>query len=381
MSPRIAIEALSLGHPPQGIGAYILNLASALAREPGEMEYLVFLRKEDAAGYTGLEGPRLRLVPCTLPPGRAARILYQHAILPGKVREERADLLHGVANLLPAWWRGPSVLTVHDLDFRAHPAYSPPARRLLFRWLTPGSLRRASAVTTVSTYSAGTVARYYPSVPPAKIRVVPSCPPAFPVLAKGEIRDILDGYGLAGEYFLVVGSLELRKNVTAAVEAFNEYRRRFGGGAKLVLVGQPGYGFERIARSLAGSPWTGDIVRPGYVPFRHLPALYGGAAALLFLSEAEGFGLPALEAMACGCPVIAARAGALPETCGDAALLVPPGDAAAAAEAARRAAVGGEARRELVSLGFRNLARFSWAGNATLFRGIYREVLAKARAG
>ncbi len=379
MPATVAIEALALGTPPQGIGSYCLHLVSALAASPGDFEYLVFLPREGLPYFRHLAGPRVRLIPCSFPGRRWGRVAYQHLIFPSRLCDYGNPLLHSVANLLPWRHRGPAIVTVHDLDFLMHPAFSPPPRRWLFGLLTPVSLRKAAVVIAISSFTAGIIRQRYPDLPPDRIRVLPHGAPPRRTVEDSRLHEILAGHGLRQPYFLAVGTLEMRKNIPLVIEAFERFRRLGGAPVRLVLVGLPGYGYAGIAETIRRSPFRREITQTGYVPAGDLPALYAGASGLLFLSNAEGFGLPALEAQSLGCPVIAARAGALPETCGAGAVLVNPGDPDEAAAAMALVAGDEERRGNLIEAGWRNLGRFSWVEHAVRLQEIYRELSADRR--
>lgn len=372
MTSTVAIDALSMGNPPQGIGAYSLNLVRALRSDPQDLQFIVFVPAGAPGFFRKLEGPSIRLFPCSFPEGRFGRIWYQNAVLPGKIKQSGAGLLHSVGNLLPAGFRGASILTVHDIDFAVHPGHSPVARRMYFKARTASSLNRANIIVTDSGYSAGTILDHYPRISAEKVIVNPLGGPRADEVVQTEKSEVPRRYGIEGDYFISVGTLELRKNVSLIIKSFETYREKTGRPASLLLVGHPGYGYGRISRLLAASPRRGDIIEAGYVPPGYLPALYAGATALLMLSEAEGFGLPALEGMAHGCPVIAACAGALPETCGDAAVMVPPGNETEAASAMDAVASGRLSREALIHKGRLNLARFSWAEHARIMIETYR---------
>ncbi len=358
----IAVEALGIGGVLQGLGSYAVSLAGALSARPRGVTVTFHLPASAADAFAPLERPWLALA-FHRPPGRlAGRLAYQHLLLPRILSRQPPGLLHGLANLVPDGWRGPSAVTIHDLDFLLHPDQSPPARRFLFRLLTPRTLRRAAAVVAVSAHTARTITDAYPQAA-GRVHVVPEGAPAVAAVQPAEVDVVLARHRITPPYFLAVGTIERRKNIPAIIGAFEHFLAG-GHDASLALVGRPGYGHWEIDRRIDRSPARGRIVRPGYVPARDLPPLLAGAQALLLLSESEGFGLPALEAMALGCPVIAARAGALPETCGEAALLVDPRDAPQTAGAMALLHADLAFRRNLVDKGMVNLERFSWERHA-----------------
>jgi glycosyltransferase involved in cell wall biosynthesis len=360
--PSVAIEALGIGEVLQGLGYYSLSLTKALAARHRGVSITVHLPASAEGAFAPLQRPWLTPIFHRLPGGRAGRLLFQHLLLPRILRRTPPDLLHALANLVPGGWRGPAMVTIHDLDFLAHPDQSPPFRRFLFRLLTPRTVCRVSAIVAVSPHTAGTIAEAYPEAA-GRVHVVPEGAPEIAAIGSGEIDVVVARHRITPPYFLAVGSIERRKNLPAVIDAFERFLTG-GHDASLALVGRPGYGHASIDRRVNASPARHRIVRPGYVPAEDLPPLLAGAEALLFLSESEGFGLPALEAMAQGCPVIAARAGALPDTCGEAALLVDPRDAGQTAGAMALLHADRAFRRDLADKGRLNLERFSWERHA-----------------
>jgi glycosyltransferase involved in cell wall biosynthesis len=284
-------------------------------------------------------------------------------------------VLHSTANLLPLGYRRESVVTIHDLDFIIHPENSPPARRRLFERLTPSTIRRASVIITDSEYSASVILKHYPGVSPEKVRVLHLGVPDPCSVSREAVDAAVQKHELHEGYFLCVGTLEKRKNISQVLEAFYLYRQNYDRPARLVLAGQPGYGYEEIIRAVSASPYQKSIVLTGYVSGEELAALYTGASSLLFLSRAEGFGLPALEAMNYACPVIASRGGALPEICGEGAILVSGQSAEETVEAMADLMADEPMRHALIQRGRENLGRFSWPRHASQLNPIYRELI------
>jgi glycosyltransferase involved in cell wall biosynthesis len=335
-----------------------INARAAVRAEIGGVERLA---REMARRLPALRPDRYRVI--RPPAGLAHRAghAWEQAVLP--VQAARAAALYSPANLAPVRYRR-NVLVIHDVAALRHPeAYSRPyveyQRRLL-----PRLARDASALITVSEFSRGEVIEALGAAP-ERVTVVPEgVDERF--FADPDPRPAAERHGLTGPYALAVGTMSARKNLHALDQAARSLRDR---GIELVLAGSDrGY--------LRGS--EAGLRRLGYVDEAHLPGLYAGAAALAMPSGYEGFGLPCLEAMAAGTPVVAARAGALPETCGDAALLVEPSDAAGFAEALMAAACDEQVSARLIEAGRRRAAEFSWDRTARRTDALIGEVVAAA---
>jgi len=278
--------------------------------------------------------------------------LWEQIVLPGLVR--RGELLWSPANTGPLLLRN-QVVTVHDLSPVDHPEWFNRTFALWYRRLLPALTTRARKVITDSAFSkTRIVART--GVPASKVVVIPPGVDTarFSVPEPSALQAAQARYGLSGRYVLAVGSLEPRKNLPRLVHAWEQLQERHPDVA-LVLVGSRAHTLRRVTLG------DGRSLRLlGYVPDSDLSLLYGGATCLAIPSLYEGFGLPVLEAMACGAPVVAARAGALPEVVSDAGLLVDPLDVDQLAATLSRVVVDGDLRAALSQRGVERAGHFSW---------------------
>jgi glycosyltransferase involved in cell wall biosynthesis len=360
-----------------------INARAAIRGEIGGVERLA---REMATRLPALRPDRYRVI--RPPAGLAHRAghAWEQAVLPAQAA--RCAALYSPANLAPLLYRR-NVVVIHDAAALRHPeAYS----RLYVdyqRRLLPLLVRGARMLITVSEFSRGELIEVLGAAP-GRVKVIPegvgerflaaagsaagpgSAAPV-PGSASGPGSSsgrgpgtVAKRYGLFDPYVLVVGTISARKNPGALEPVAAALRER---GIELLLAGSDrGY--------LRGS--GAGLRRLGYIEDEHLPALYQGARALAMPSTYEGFGLPCLEAMACGTPVVAANRGALPETCGAAALLVDPGDASAFAEAVVAAACDQAVRDRLVDAGRRRAASFPWSRTAALTDAALGELLERA---
>ena len=284
----------------------------------------------------------------------------------------RAALYHATEHLLPRLAR-PTILTVHDLIFEAFPQHHTWTNRAFLRIAMPLFVRAADAIIAVSQQTRrDLIARY--ATPGAKIRVIyEGIDSRFAPVGPLEVAGMRQKYSPNRPYLLMVGTLEPRKNHATAMRALLRLKQT-GHPQRLLIAGGRGWLFEPVAALVDELGLNDDVTFAGRVPDEELPALYAGADALLLPSLYEGFGFPALEAMACGAPVVCADSSSLPEVAGDAALLVPPTDDEALAAAVERILREPGLADELRRRGTQQAARFRWETCAAETAALYREV-------
>ena len=348
-SPLVVIDADVLGRQRTGDETYVSALLRELARTAGGLRLAAVTRRPDLVPE-GIE-------PIELP--TRSQVLRMSVRLPRLLRRLRPALAH-FQHALPPGLPCPGVVTVHDLSFELEPELMGVRDRLIFRTAVPRAARRAARVLAVSEQTKRDLVRLY-EVPDDKI-VVTYNGVAAPFTPHGERED-------GGRYALFVGALHLRKDPAAAVEALALVDDP---DLRLVLVGPDKGGRAEAARSADRLGVAERIEFRGHVEQERLAALLRGAACLVFPTRYEGFGLPVLEAMACGTPVVASAAGAVPEVADGAAVLVEPRNPVALAGGIERALAD---RERLVSTGLERAKRFTWAETARRTLAVYRELL------
>ena len=363
-------------HRRAGLGRYADSLARALLPLLGDELAFFYNREAGIEPLAGLEGVPAATVNLGYKPwrmlvwlGQVGRVGFNR-LVPG------ATLFHATEHLLLPLRGTPTVLTVHDLIFRRYPAHHKRLNRWYLNATMPLFCRRAGHIIAVSEQSKRDVIESY-GIPPEKITVIyEAADPRFCPQPAETVAAVRTRYSLPDRYLLFVGTIEPRKNLGRVLTAFERLHAE-GLTDALVIVGKRGWLYDDFFARLEGSPAKQAVIFPGFVPDADLPVVYAGAQTLAFPSEFEGFGLPVLEAMACGVPVVCSKTSSLPEVTGDAALLVDPLNVDALTEALRRVLSEPSLAADLRARGLARAARFSWARAAQETLAVYRRLISK----
>jgi glycosyltransferase involved in cell wall biosynthesis len=381
VSDRLALtlDVSAVPVDPVGAGQYTLHLASALARRP-DLDLTLIGRRDDRERWTET-APGARLV-AAAPRRRPLRLAWEQVALPGLVRRLDASVHHGPHYTMPERSSVPTVVTVHDLSFFEAPQWHDRSKVVLFKRAIRVAARRAAAVVCPSRVTADQLARWCQVDAEVFVahhgvdarRFAPhETEPGADGAALGRIDTRL-GQGRPSLVF--VGTLEPRKDVPSLVQAFDRIADRHPD-ALLVLAGGDGWGAGAVDQAIAAASSGRRIVRTGYVADAAIPALLRSAVAAVYPALYEGFGLPALEALACGTPLITTSGTAMEEVAGDAATLVSPGDTVGLAEALDAALGSGPAsdsgeRDRQRRLGLDIAAAHTWEQSANRHVEAYR---------
>ena len=382
---RIAINAHLLAQDPAGgyrragVSRYIENLLRYLAVEDPEANYTVFaggrnalvssLRLRTGWGWTERHS--------RLPTRNSwARIFWEQCLQPLELQHLGIELLHSPVNIQPLVLPCRGVVTVMDLSFMLFPSAFRTLQSSYQRVFTRLSVRRASRLLTISAHTARDLVRLF-GVPPERVSVTyPGVDAAFRPLSDSAVAEFRRRRGLPEAFFLYVGTLEPRKNLSTLIHAYASFKRSASAVRKLVLAGGKGWLYESLFAEVKELGVQQDVIFPGYVPEDELPYWYNAAEVFVYPSLYEGFGLPPLEAMACGTPVVVSNASSLPEVVGNAGHLVPPDSAEAWAAALAQMAGDADLRMALAQRGQARAREFTWTRTVRQTMQAYQSSLA-----
>jgi glycosyltransferase involved in cell wall biosynthesis len=372
---HIAINAHLLAHTQNfrraGVSIYTEELLRHLALIDRHNRYTVYTTRGLDAAALGLP-PNFEVRPSRLPTiNPRIRIPWEQCLAPLLLRLAGADVFHGVQSVAPLFCPVPSVITIHDLSpitfpqtFRAH-------NRIYLTWATRASARRAARILTVSEFSKQEIVRILGVSPERVVVTYNACDARFAPPDPAAVAAFRRRAGLPERFILFLGTLEPRKNLPTLLEAYA--RIAAATDAPLIIGGGKGWLYDAIFARVEALNLGQRVRFVGYIDAAEQPLWYAAATVFVFPSLYEGFGIPPLEAMACGTPVIASTSSSLPEVVGDAGLLVPPTDAEALGAAIVRLLEDAGLRAELRERGLRQARRFSWRTTAERTLAVYRE--------
>jgi glycosyltransferase involved in cell wall biosynthesis len=366
---RIAIDARKLHD--FGIGTYVRNLLRELARRDDDDAYVLLARPGDEAFVRGL-GPRFTAV---IERAGNYSIAEQFSV-PVTLTRARAQLFHAPHYVVSPFTPCPYVVTIHDCIHLRFPQYLPNRMAHAYaRAMMTMAARRARRILTVSEASKSDILHYL-GVDGSKVEVVPNALDERLAAPPGEedITRVRERFLLTSPFILYTGNIKPHKNVDRLIEAYSILRRRGFDDVKLLIIGDEVSKYPNLRRLVHRFQLHGQVRFLGFVPDATLAVLYRLASVFVFPSLYEGFGLPPLEAMAAGTPVITSNVSSLPEVVGDAALLIDPMDAGALADAMARVLGDPALRADLVRRGHARVETFSWERSVGRVHEIYHEV-------
>jgi len=369
---RIAIDARKWRD--YGIGTYVRNLVRHLARLDRETTYFLFC---DQADVLTLRDLAANFVPVVDESGGYS--LREHLTIPFKLKRLGVELLHEPHYVLPLLTPTRSVVTIHDCIHLLFPQYLPSRMALSYAQFMMGqAIRKSATVFTVSEASRQDILRFYPEANEERVQVVPNAidPNLIENPGEEEIERVRERYQIRGRFVLYAGNIKPHKNLDRLIAAFGLLKQRSGlEDVKLLIIGDEIHKYGSLRRAVESAGVRQDVRFFGFVPDSTLAALYRLASVFAFPSLYEGFGLPPLEAMACGAPVVTSKISSLPEVVGDAAVLVDPYSIEAIADGLARVLEDDLLRRELIARGLVRAASFSWERSVKEIHETYLKVL------
>jgi glycosyltransferase involved in cell wall biosynthesis len=370
---RVGINARYLQKPQTGIENYLFNTLLSLSQLPEDNEYFLFF---DRSGQIpeALRKPRFNDVVSSISCGnQLIKVIWASLYLPILAKRYKLDVFHEPLFIAPLHKPCPTVITVYDLAFmRLSDSYTW-RTKLYLRTLIARSIKEADAVITISESSKNDIINQFGY--PEKLHVIyGGVDPEFHKLSVPPASLTINDKLIHGDYILNVSLITPRKNMVSLIRAYVLFRDKHKVDCKLVIAGGRGWGWKDVYKEAERSRYAKDIIFCGYVTREELIWLYNSAKAFVYPSLYEGFGLPVLEAMACGCPVVTSNISSLPEVCGDAALLVEPLDIEDLSGAIQKVFFSESLRRGMVEKGFSRASRFSWHKSAKETAGIYKKV-------
>jgi len=372
---KIGINARQIQNRHTGPENYMLNLILNLKRIDKNNEYVLFFGKDrpvpEAILNAGFDYDISRMPTHN----QLLKILWAHLYLPNRIRAHRIDLFHEPSFVAPVFKRCPMVTTVYDIAHLYFPfCYTRRTRAYLNR-LLPRSIRQSDLLIAISESTKNDIIDHF-GIPPEKVHVVHGgVDPVYRTIEDEErLEEVRKAYRIKGDFILTVGGITPRKNLIRLIRAFKMLRDDRKIDCQLVIVGKKGWLYEGVFKEAAASGLEDSIIFCDYIPKDHLLYLYNAAAVFAYPSLYEGFGLPILEAMACGCPVVASNRSSMPEVCGKAALLIDPEDVEGLSEALFKAVTDSPLREDLIKEGYKQVEKFSWERAADKTLAVYKRL-------
>lgn len=370
------------GYRSAGVSQYSRNLVEALGKLANRSANRYHFSAFVSAGISELPGVELihsgLLANGLRTDSPIERILWEQLCFASQARALEADLIHGLVNVLPLRSRIPGVVTVHDLSFLRFPKLFPRFRRSYLATLCRESVRRADQIICVSQQTADDLISFW-DIPLSKITVIPNgVRKEFVPAPATNLCQFRQENGLPQRYLLYLGTLEPRKNVDVLLKAFARWKDKSPGGRNaigLVVAGGKGWFTEELFDLVHALKLEDEVIFPGYVPQQELPNWYRAAEAFIYPSRFEGFGLPVLEAMACGVPVICSQIGSLMEIVDQAAVTVSPGDVEQLANAIDLICHQPDLRADKIERGFERVRLYSWKRTAVETAAVYESLV------
>ncbi|MEO0099843.1 MAG: glycosyltransferase family 1 protein [candidate division WOR-3 bacterium] len=375
---KVAIDLLPAKSQHHGVGVYVTNILKYLIPKAKSYTFLLYKRKKGIPIPNHGSHRNWKWKEINFP--TPLRIIWEHSSLPFLLAKEKVNLLWSPCNILPLVKTCRYLVTIHDLAPFLLPLSLPFTRRIYYQQAFFNSIRKADKIIVVSQSLKFDLMKLF-SIPEGKIAVIHN---GFdenfrPITDKLTLSLIREKYHLPSDFILTLGVLEPKKNTERLLWAYAELKKSLPNLPKLVIGGSRKYGWlnTRLLPMVKNLKLAGEVIFPDTIFHEDLPAVYSLAKVFILPSLYEGFGLPVLEAMACGTPVVTSNISSLPEVAGDAAILVNPYDVSDIARGIKEALLNEKKRQEMIEKGLKNVQRFSWRKAAEEVLEVLEEVLKK----
>ena len=371
---RIGIDATAVPPKPMGAGWYIIYLIQELGKLATSFEFIIFAQEYLYPHLDGLSSDKIKII-FLKPMSRFRRLTWEQIKFPRIVREMKIDLLHSPHYTIPLTSPVPVVVTFHDMTFFIYPEKHTLAKRYFFPWMMRHSSKKAEKIITVSESTRDDAIRYLKTPPDKIVAIHLGYQDIFhPITDQVLLDNVRQQYKLPDQFIFYAGAFEPRKNIPLLLSVYERLVQQQPD-LSLVLTGGTGWDNKETLALMNSMHSKDKVIRLGHVPYADLPSIYNLAEIFVYPSLYEGFGLPPLEGMACGTPVITTNISSMPEVVGDAGVLVPPNDEAALLQAIQQVLDDPVLRQRLQIAGPKRAANFTWKRTAQKTLTIYEEVL------
>lgn len=358
-----------------GIENYIFNLILNLKKIDKKNNYYLFFEKDRQIPIEFSDNNNFKaIIPKFPTKNQTERIVLNQFLLNSYIRKTRLDIFHEPFFTSPFFKNCPTIITIYDISNYIHPEFFNLKTKLYFNLLFPRSIKNSDCIITISNSSKKDMVNYL-KIEPDKIEVVyAGLDKSFhKINSEDMLKKIKIKYNIFKDYILHVSFISPRKNLLNLITAFNIFKKNTKEYIQLVIAGGKGWNSKKVFELVKSLKLEKDIIFTDHVPKEDLIILYSNAILFIYPSIYEGFGLPTLEAMSCGCPVITSKLSSLPEVCGDAALYINPYDVEDMAASILNLTIDDSLKKLLIIKGFKNIKKFDWVKTATETLKIYEK--------
>ena len=372
---RVAINLFASHKVQTGIGTYLTGLIDGFSKIDLQFEPILIINNEGKEIFQKyLKHFEYFLAP-KITNSIKGRVFYEHTFFKNDLNKLHIDLLHSPVFVSPKNYKGKGVLTIHDTTFITHPQYHVPSKKIYFKWGIPMSIKKNNKIIAISKNTESDLVNLFPQYKDKFLYIPYGVKGIFFKKIRNEKIEIFKKkLDLPKKYFLYVGVLEPKKNIIGILKAFKSIYKN-NKDLYFVIAGRKGWYYSDIFKAIKELNLTENVIYPGHIEYEQLPLLYQGAMFFIYPSFYEGFGMPVLEAMAAGCPVITSGISSTKEVAKDGALFVDPESIDDIANAMKSILIDEKLREEIIHKGEKRASEFNWEKTAEITQKLYIEVL------